>query len=72
MFALVLTNEAFLASNTISEQQQVETVINFMVRVALFAMANLKDNNIADLSPQCVGLFERALTLWPDTPIKYT
>lgn len=53
-------------------QQQVETVVNFLVRVALFAMANLKDSNIAHLSKQCMRLLESALTLWPDTPIKYT
>lgn len=53
-------------------QQQVETVVNFVVRVALFAMANLKDTNISHLSKQCLRLLESALTLWPDTPMKYT
>ncbi|CAM9449609.1 unnamed protein product, partial [Laminaria digitata] len=53
-------------------QQQVETVVNFVVRVALFAMTNLKDNNLSHLSRQCLGLLEKALSLWPDTPIKYT
>ncbi|CAN0033290.1 unnamed protein product, partial [Ectocarpus fasciculatus] len=51
---------------------QVETVVNFVVRVALFAMANLKDSGITHLSRRCLGLLEKALELWPDTPIKYT
>ena len=51
---------------------QVETVVNFVVRVSLFAMANLKDNGITHLSRRCLGLLEKALELWPDTPIKYT
>lgn len=49
-----------------------ETVVNFVVRVSLFAMANLKDNSITHLSRRCLGLLEKALELWPDTPIKYT
>lgn len=51
---------------------KVETVVNFVVRVSLFAMANLKDNGITHLSRRCLGLLEKALELWPDTPIKYT
>ena len=57
---------------TVVTQQQVETVVNFVVRVALFAMTNLKDTNLSHLSRQCLGLLEKALSLWPDTPIKYT
>lgn len=54
------------------EQQQVETVVNFVVRVALFAMSSVKDNSIGHLTRQCLGLLDRALALWPDTAIKYT
>lgn len=56
----------------LEEQQQVETVVNFVVRVALFAMSSVKDNSIGHLTRQCLGLLERALDLWPDTAIKYT
>ena len=57
---------------TAAKQQQVETVVNFLVRVALFAMTNIKDNTLSHLSRQCLRLLEKALSLWPDTPIKYT